>query len=41
LLKQERETHSESLMSLFNTVLNPIESTTFENRISSFKKRKM
>ena len=41
LLKQSREIHSENLMSLFNSVVNPIESDTFEERTLVFKKMKV
>jgi len=41
LLKQKTEKHSEELMDLFNTVVNPIETTVFEERILSFKKQKV
>lgn len=37
-LKQKREQHSEELMNLFNSVLNPIKTTQFEIRINYFKK---
>ena len=40
LLKQKREEHSENFMQLFTSVVNPIESTIFEDRILSFKKQK-
>ncbi|MBD45058.1 MAG: thioesterase [Flavobacteriaceae bacterium] len=38
LMKQKREQHSEELMNLFNSVLNPIKTTQFEIRINYFKK---
>ena len=38
LMKQKREQHSEELMNLFNSVLNPIETTQFETRVDYFKK---
>ena len=38
LIKQVREIHNEDLMNLFKSVVNPIDSNTFEDRISSFKK---
>ena len=41
LLKQAREIHNEDLIHLFKSVVNPIESNTFEDRISSFKKMKV
>ncbi len=41
LLKQKREIHTEDLMQLFTSVLNPIESSIFDERILSFKKQKV
>ena len=41
LLKQKRETHSEELMKLFESVVNPINTSVFEERILSFKKQKV
>ncbi len=41
LLKQKREEHSDDLMQLFTTVVNPIEQRVFEERILSFKKQKV
>lgn len=41
LLKQAREEHSSGLMELFQTVVNPIESSTFEERIKSIKRIKV
>ncbi len=41
LLKQKRETHPEDLMELFESVVNPIETSVFEERILSFKKQKV
>ena len=38
LMKQKREQHSEELMNLFNSVLNPIKTNQFEIRINYFKK---
>ena len=38
LMKQKREQHSEELMNLFNSVLNPIKTNQFETRINYFKK---
>ena len=38
LLKQKRELHSEELMELFNSVLNPIDTTLFQARVDYFKK---
>ena len=38
LLKQKTEKHSEELMNLFNSVLNPIGTTQFETRVDYFKK---
>lgn len=37
LLAQKRETHSDDLMQLFKSVLNPINTTTFENRLNQLK----
>ena len=41
LLKQKRETHPEDLMELFTSVVNPIDTSVFEERILSFKKQKV
>jgi len=41
LLQQKTEKHSEELMELFNTVVNPINTNVFEERILSFKKQKV
>ena len=41
LLKQKREEHSDDLMQLFTSVVNPIEQRVFEERILSFKKQKV
>lgn len=38
LMKQKRELHSEELTELFKSVLNPIETTQFEDRVDYFKK---
>jgi len=40
LLKQKRETHSEELTNLFESIVNPVNTTRFEERIASFKKLK-
>ncbi|WP_460219172.1 acyl-CoA thioesterase [Psychroserpens sp. MEBiC05023] len=37
LLKQTRETHSEDLVTLFESIVNPVSDTNFENRVASFK----
>ncbi|WP_299224248.1 thioesterase family protein [uncultured Psychroserpens sp.] len=34
LLKQEKEPHSEEFMSFFKSIINPVDSTRFEDRIS-------
>jgi len=39
LLKQKTEKHSEELMELFNSVVNPIYTNVFEERILSIKKQ--
>jgi acyl-CoA thioester hydrolase len=41
LLQQKREKHSEAFMKLFATVINPVEETEFEQRISRFKKQRV
>jgi len=41
LLEQKRETHSEALMELFESVTNPIHTMSFEERMLSFKKQKV
>ena len=41
LITQKKEAHSEALMSLFENVLAPVESNTFEDRIRSFKSGKL
>lgn len=41
LLEQRRETHASNFMELFASVKNPVEETTFEARVSAFKKVKM
>ena len=38
LLSQKREIHSEDLMQLFKSVLNPINSLTFEERLDQLKR---
>lgn len=40
LLKQKTETHSESLLTLFEKVVNPIDEKTFEARMFAFKSKK-
>ncbi|WP_299335549.1 thioesterase family protein [uncultured Psychroserpens sp.] len=40
LLKQSRALHSETLMTFFESVLNPVSAVTFEERLSEFKKMK-
>ncbi len=37
LLQQKKEIHSEELLHLFKTIVNPVDSVSFEERISSFK----
>ena len=39
LLEQKREQHNEDLMTLFSTVLNPVDATSFKERINAFKKQ--
>ncbi len=39
LLKQKTEKHSEELMELFHSVVNPIDTPIFEERIHSIKKQ--
>ena len=39
LLKQKTEKHSEELMKLFKSVVNPIDTNVFEERILSIKKQ--
>jgi len=41
LLQQKREIHSEELMELFKSVVNPSTELSFEQRISAVKKRKL
>ncbi|MBV1924186.1 MAG: acyl-CoA thioesterase [Flavobacteriaceae bacterium] len=41
LLKQTREEHSESLMNMFESVVNPVESRNFEERTMSFRKMRV
>ena len=41
LLKQRRETHTEDFMELFASVISPVEESTFEERVSVYKKVKM
>ncbi len=41
LLKQKREAHTKDFMELFKTVLNPIDETSFEERILAFKTQKV
>lgn len=38
LLEQKREKHHDNLMQLFKTVVNPVEATSFNDRINTFKK---
>lgn len=40
LLKQQKEVHTEEFMSLFKSILNPIEDTQFENRVSNIRSYK-
>ncbi|WP_299117304.1 acyl-CoA thioesterase [uncultured Winogradskyella sp.] len=37
LITQKRETHSEDMISLFNTILNPTDTSIFENRLKSLR----
>lgn len=37
LLKQQKKNHSEEFMNLFKLILNPIEDTQFENRVSNIR----
>nr|WP_321230484.1 acyl-CoA thioesterase [uncultured Psychroserpens sp.] len=39
-LKQSRETHTDELVSLFESIVNPVDAINFEERISQFKKTK-
>ncbi|KAA1247039.1 thioesterase family protein [Aquimarina sp. RZ0] len=41
LLKQKRWNHTSELMELFDSVLNPLEATTFTKRILQFKPQKV
>jgi YbgC/YbaW family acyl-CoA thioester hydrolase len=38
LMKQKRESHSDELMELFESVLNPVDTEQFESRVDYFKK---
>lgn len=40
LLKQQKEIHHEKFMSLFKSILNPIDETNFEQRISRLRSKK-
>jgi len=37
LLKQQKEVHTKEFLSLFKSILNPIEESLFENRVSSLR----
>ncbi len=41
LVQQKKEVHSEELMKLFENVVNPVDTTTFEKRINEFRKQKV
>ena len=41
LLKQSRETHADKLVSLFKSIVNPVNAINFEERILQFKKAKI
>lgn len=41
LLEQRREKHTDDFMELFASVKSPVEETSFEDRLASFKKVKM
>jgi len=41
LVQQKKEVHSEDIMNLFESVVNPIEEEVFESRIALFRKRKL
>ena len=41
LLEQKRETHSPEFMDLFGEVVHPVEQSSFEQRVLSFKKQKL
>ena len=41
LVQQKKEAHSEELMKLFENVVNPVDTTTFEKRINEFRKQKV
>tara|TARA_R110002124_G_scaffold227889_1_gene393164 strand:- start:64091 stop:64576 length:486 start_codon:yes stop_codon:yes gene_type:complete len=41
LLEQKREEHSEELIKLFESVVNPVDESTFESRLLAFKKQKV
>ncbi|WP_347922075.1 acyl-CoA thioesterase [Pontimicrobium sp. SW4] len=40
LLKQQRETHDEELMGLFNNIINPVNAEIFEERLLQLKRIK-
>lgn len=40
LLTQKRETHSEAMMTLFSTILNPQKAINFEDRLKALKEAK-
>lgn len=41
LLEQKREEHSEELIKLFESVVNPVDESTFESRLLAFKKQRV
>lgn len=41
LLEQKREEHSEELLKLFESVVNPVDESTFESRLLAFKKQRV
>ncbi len=41
LVQQKKEAHSEELMKLFENVVNPVDTTTFQKRINEFTKQKV
>ena len=41
LVQQKKEVHSDDFMNLFKTVINPVDEKVFEERIQSFKRKKM
>jgi YbgC/YbaW family acyl-CoA thioester hydrolase len=41
LLQQKREVHSEELVTLFKTVVNPVNEIQFQERILSFKRQRV